>query len=162
MVADLDFSFPHRATGAGELYKGLVVESIPMINGCGRDPFIGTKLPCLLQEAGFEAIEASGSYPLVLAWGNQPEWFKISAETVRAMLQLDGVTDDDYEELYRSLPGGIETGHVLMLSACSSSGTARSSARTPTARSLSAEDPVTQRLAIAGACGVPTVVCIRP
>lgn len=77
---------------------------------------IGTKLPYLLRDTGFERIDSAGVFPLVLPWGNQPEWLHLSAETMRPLLDPDGAESPAYAAFHESLPGSIETGHVMMLS----------------------------------------------
>lgn len=87
-----------------------------MIAGYGGDSLIGTKMPYLLRDAGFQQIGSAGVFRMVLPWGTQPEWLNLSAETVRPLLDPDGKEHAAYEAFHDSLPNSIETGHVMMLS----------------------------------------------
>jgi len=76
VLSDWDFSFHHRATGAGEIYNRLVDETIRMVDSIGGNVRVSMALPYMLQEAGFNAIDATGAFPVVLPWNNQPEFLR--------------------------------------------------------------------------------------
>jgi hypothetical protein len=112
--SDWDFSFHHRATGAGEFYNRLIDETVAFVDRIGGNVRISMALPYLLQDAGFDAIDATGAFPVVLPWNNQPEFLAVSARTVQPIYQSADLTDAAYDAFERSLPNRVETGHTLI------------------------------------------------
>ena len=107
----LGLLIPPPWTCAGEIYNRLVDETIRVVDGLGGNVRVSMALPYPLQETGFNAIDATRAFPVVLPWNNRPGFLAISARTVQPIYQL---TDIDYDAFEQSLPGSVQTGHTLI------------------------------------------------
>lgn len=116
VLCDWDFSFHHRVTGSGAFYNEVVDEVVEVIASYGGNSKVGMELPYLLADAGFSDIDAAGTFPLVLPWGNQPEFLPLSIEAVRPLLRMDEEREREHEAFLESVPGSMQTGHVLVMS----------------------------------------------
>lgn len=115
VLADWDFSFPFRTSGAGGLLSRVADAAADVVASRGGDARSGAKLPYMLVDAGFTAVDGAGFFPISLPWGHQPEFLALSVQSARHLISLD-LSDQDYDEYYASLPESVQTGHVLVMS----------------------------------------------
>ena len=117
VLAEVDYTFPLRTSGNGQLYQRLTDAMAELVNNHGGGAGLGTGLAPLLAAAGFASIGGAGSFPLVIAGGNQPELLALNAQTVRAALNLQEITDEQYEQLEIGLRSGeaVQTAHGMFV-----------------------------------------------
>ena len=116
VVGDFDFSFRIRTVGVGALYQRLLDEMSASIASRGGDATIGSRHPTLLLDAGFEDVDAGGSFPLIVPGDRHAEHLSLNVNIARPVLSLPDVSDEDYDELLTAFRSGepVLTGEVLV------------------------------------------------
>ena len=114
VLSEIDFRFPVVASGVGQVYNRLCEAFVRRVAERGGDATLGTRLHEVLRSVGFERVDASGDFPIVVPGGDAAQLMSLNVETLQLLMNDPPDAPEVYEELIAELPRGevVRTCHT--------------------------------------------------